>query len=208
MTRSSCAVFLVILLGSAGFAQSTVTLDSFDLDMELKPKASGGLGDCLLDPEACESSEYRSSTKFTLDDVVNIGIIDREEAAESARATGTASTAVLPSIDMEILFDYDSDVIRPDQYAALDELAELLKAPRFASYNFIFLGHTDAKGSEGYNTALSQRRAESVSRYVAQVSDVGSNRMLPRGLGFSHLKTPDDPLGDANRRVQLVLVPR
>ncbi|HOV04613.1 MAG TPA: OmpA family protein [Hyphomicrobiales bacterium] len=216
-----------LLLGAAlaamavpALAQSTMTLD----DLDLKPKApvaakpagsSSEMEKCLLDQASCQNAEFKSSASFSVDDVVNLGIIDREEVkpaalgeAGMAGASGGASAAMtLPSIDMEILFDYDSATLRPDQYAKLVQLSEILKGDKFSAFRFLFLGHSDAKGDPDYNRNLSQKRAEAVSAFVEGISGLSGGRLAATGLGATKLKDAGDPFGAQNRRVQLVLIP-
>jgi len=142
--------------------------------------------------------------------VVNLGIIDREEVKpETISSDGTTldNGKSLPSIDLEILFDYDSDDIRGDQYQKLIELSNTLKSPDFKSYKFALLGHSDAKGAAAYNIDLSNRRAQSVSTFLSNITGISNAQFVHTGLGSQKLKTPSDPFGEKNRRVQLVLVP-
>ncbi|AZV79883.1 OmpA family protein [Parasedimentitalea marina] len=214
---------LIAFSASQAFAQSTITLESFALEPETPaveaqavPGASAApsseLETCLTDPANCTSADYQSGSTFSLEDVVNLAIIDREEVTQQVSSTGgqAASTATepLPSVDMEILFDYNSDSVRGDQLSQLADLAALLKSERFDAYRFLFLGHTDAKGSAAYNEDLSARRAESVAALVRGLGGLQADRTLATGMGFSRLKTPGDPLSGQNRRVQLVLLPR
>lgn len=97
-----------------------------------------------------------------------------------------------------IFFEYDSDVIKRESFAILDELADTLK-----DYTHISLveiqGHTDDRGSEMYNLDLSQRRADSVRRYLVEAG-VSQARLVARGYGEgSPLRRGDH---DANRRVE------
>ena len=68
-------------------------------------------------------------------------------------------------------------------------------------------GHTDAKGSESYNKALSQRRADAVQKYLTE-QGIASERMTARGLGYSQLLYPDQPQAAENRRVRIVALPQ
>ncbi len=207
---------IAALAAPAAFAQSTMTLDSFSLNDSTAAKpaetaaAASSLETCLTNPAACASAEHKSGTDFSLDDVVNLGIVDREEVAQQASTAGGSVdvTEPLPSVDMEILFDYNSDTVRSDQIGQLAELAALLKSEKFSGYRFLFLGHTDAKGSAAYNQDLSARRAESVAQMVRGMAGLEGERTLASGLGFAKLKSPGDPFDGQNRRVQLVLVPR
>lgn len=192
-------------------AQSVITLDDFDLGGDAAPEDVGRTGNnrmelCLRDPSQCDDG----GVDFSIDDVVNLGIVDREEVAETpATSEGepVRTTDPLPSIDLEVLFDYNSADIRPDQMGQLIELAEILRSDDFGSYRLIFLGHTDAKGSAAYNERLSERRARSVADFVAAAANVPANRIDAVGLGFQRLADVDNPLSARNRRVQLLLVP-
>ncbi|MEC9343385.1 MAG: OmpA family protein [Pseudomonadota bacterium] len=209
--RLAAITFLTAaLVAAVASAQSTITLEDFDLPAagsSSGDKASNELESCL--EGNCSRSRFKSSKSFSIDDVVNLGIIDREEVRVEPAATGGQSVEpeTLPSVDIEILFDYDSDELRSDQYPKLVELANLLKQEKFDAFRYAFLGHSDAKGPFDYNRELSERRARSVSRFVASVSGLPDSRMVAKGLGPSELKTPDDPFGASNRRVQLVLIP-
>jgi outer membrane protein OmpA-like peptidoglycan-associated protein len=207
---------IAALAAPAAFAQSTMTLDSFSLEDSTAAKpaetapAGSSLETCLTNPASCASDEHQSGWEPSLDDVLNIGVIDREEVAQQTSTAGGSVdvTEPLPSVDMEILFDYNSDTVRGDQIGQLAELAALLKSEKFSGYRFLFLGHTDAKGSAAYNQDLSARRAESVAQLVRGMAGLEGNRTMASGMGFAKLKTPGDPFGGQNRRVQLVLVPR
>lgn len=219
----------IVFLGLISFsfsanAQSTITLDSFDTD-ETPPKSAetnqiqlnsktqntNSMSSCLLNASNCTNKEFKSSASFSIDDVVNLGIVDRNEVKPTKVSTSDSSTPsvpqTLPSIDMEILFDYDSDIVRSDQYQKLIELSNVLKESKFNNYKFAFLGHSDSKGSPQYNRTLSFKRAAAVSQFLVDATGLQSGRMLSSGMGSSRLKTPGDPFGAANRRVQLVLIP-
>ncbi len=208
---------IAALAAGPAFAQSTITLDSFPAvepqadTATAQTEAPSALASCLTDPTVCASSEHQAGWTPTMGDVQNIRLVDHE--AEPLRVSTSGGTSAemaqsLPSVDMEILFDYNSDAVRSDQISQLSELATLLKTEQFNDYRFLFLGHTDAKGSAEYNQDLSARRAESVARLVRGLANLEDGRAVAAGQGFTHLKTPHDPLNAQNRRVQLVLVPR
>lgn len=159
---------LFSLLAAPASAQSVITLDDFDFgDSEPKTQpvekeSSDSMSSCLLDPTSCEDARFKSKVTFTVDDVVNINIIDREEVAETKVSTGheqQPASQVLPSIDLEVLFDRNSSDIRSDQYPLLLDLANVLRDGEFDNYKLVFMGHTDAKGSAEYNLTLSKQRA-------------------------------------------------
>lgn len=218
-TPLSIALAVLLAASPPSLAQE-LTLDSFDLggeqktDGKVQPSApESEIETCLLDPSACQNAEYRSGSSLSIDDVVNLGVIDRENIAttqtnSTGRMEPVNTAESLPSIDMEILFDYNSASIRADQAVRLAELSAVLRGAKFNDYTLAFIGHTDAVGSATYNQTLSQRRAEAVALFVSEAGSIPLTRTSATGLGYSRLKTPSDPTGAQNRRVQLVLIPR
>ena len=63
-----------------------------------------------------------------------------------------------------ILFDFDKSDLRPEAKAELDKLAATLDASK--EYEIVVGGHTDNVGTEAYNMGLSERRAQSVVKYL------------------------------------------
>ena len=205
--------FLLILLSLAaplpGLAQSTITLDSFDLGpVDPAPAAEGGeaaaMTNCLAGLGDCDAG-LEGGSAFSLDDIVNLGIIDRTEVA--AEETGVDPVAPLPSIDLEVFFEYNSATLTPAARSRLDTLADALSDPRIAGGRLVFVGHTDAVGGAAYNVALSQARAEAVAQHVVRVAGFPAERVEATGLGFARLKNPAAPDAAENRRVQVVLIP-
>ena len=201
-------------------AQSVITLDDFDLEVEpspSEPAAKSQLESCLLGSADCKSDELKSGASFSLDDVLNLGVIDRSQVKAEPASTSTntdnnaasvaASADPLPSVDMEILFDYNSANIRWDQKERLIDLARTLSSSDFRKFSVLFVGHTDAKGSAEYNKKLSSQRAEAVADFIRVNTAIPSTQIVSSGVGFDRLKDRNDPFSERNRRVQLVLIP-
>lgn len=189
-------------------AQSIVTLDSEPLYDEPEEEAASG-PNCLRTPDHADCTESAASGRsFSLDDVVNLGIIDRSEVEADAGEDVAVETRVepLPSIDLEILFDYASDELRPDQMRPLLALAEDLEDIDFGRARLVLMGHTDGIGSAAYNRELSLRRANSVAAFLGRTANIPMSRIRTSGMGFDYLLHPDDPAHPANRRVQVLLV--
>ena len=201
-------------------AQSVITLDDFDLEVETitpQPEAKSQLESCLLGSADCKSDELKSGASFSLDDVLNLGVIDRSQVKAEPASTATnedkdtasiaASADPLPSVDMEILFDYNSSNIRWDQKERLIDLARTLSSSDFRKFSVLFVGHTDAKGSAEYNRKLSSQRAEAVADFIRVNTAIPPTQIVSSGVGFERLKDNNDPFSERNRRVQLVLIP-
>ena len=91
-----------------------------------------------------------------------------------------------PSVVENIFYDFDKATLRPESKAALDEIAVMLDDNPNVS---IEMGaHTDRKGSEEYNLALSDRRAKSVVDYLVE-KGIAPERLTWAGYGKSRPKT-------------------
>jgi outer membrane protein OmpA-like peptidoglycan-associated protein len=67
-------------------------------------------------------------------------------------------------------------------------------------------GHTDAKGGDGYNQTLSERRAETVKRFLMDKYHIPAANLVSAGYGKKGLKNTADPFAAENRRVEIVNV--
>lgn len=103
-----------------------------------------------------------------------------------------------------LLFDFDSDRIRPDAAKNFQELANSLK--KYGNSNLLIVGHTDSQGDDAYNMNLSLRRANSASAYLQSLGVPGS-RISTAGRGESEpVATNDTDAGrQLNRRVEVAI---
>jgi len=107
-------------------------------------------------------------------------------------------------IDLEIYFDYNSSAITPKAEPQLGQLAQALRDPSMDNAVVVLAGHTDARGSDEYNQALSERRAEAVKTYLIQKQNVPAQNLSTAGYGKRDLKNSAQPYAPENRRVQIV----
>lgn len=121
---------------------------------------------------------------------------ERAQIAEVARDK--------PAIDLEILFEYNSADISPKAVPALIALGNALSRQELKGSVFLINGHTDAAGGADYNQLLSQRRANSVRRVLIEQYKLAPDTLIATGFGKEQLKDPANPLGEVNRRVQIV----
>ena len=101
-----------------------------------------------------------------------------------------------------VTFVTDSSEITPQGQLVLDSLVAGLQ--RRAGTKLEIRGHTDSVGSEAYNLALSQRRADSVKAYLVS-KGLNAADLSTIGLGeMQHIATNDTAEGrEQNRRVTL-----
>ncbi|MCU0338979.1 MAG: OmpA family protein [Spirosomaceae bacterium] len=103
-----------------------------------------------------------------------------------------------------ILFDVNSDKIKPESYGVLKEIGTVLKEN--ATVKVRIIGHTDADGDDAKNLDLSKRRAASVKNALQSEFGIEAARMETDGKGETQPAAPNTtPEGKANnRRVEFV----
>ena len=114
--------------------------------------------------------------------------------------TPAAPKTRLPTIDINILFDYEKADVKSSEEQKLQEIARALKDPANAKTRFAIIGHTDARGAERYNCRLSSLRAKAVSSRLAALG-IGPNRLVAIGAGEYVLRDKQHPQAAQNRRV-------
>ncbi len=108
------------------------------------------------------------------------------------------------SVDLTVPFAFDSAELTEQGAAALAALGTALKDPALAGARFRIAGHTDARGTDAYNQALSERRAEAARRFLVERAGVDPARLTAVGYGRRQLYDAANPSAAANRRVQVI----
>jgi OmpA-OmpF porin, OOP family len=103
-----------------------------------------------------------------------------------------------------ILFDVNSDKIKPESYGAIKDIANVLKEN--ADVKVQIIGHTDADGDDTKNLELSKKRAAAVKEFLAKEFGIDAGRMSTDGKGESQpADNNTSPEGKANnRRVEFI----
>jgi len=103
-----------------------------------------------------------------------------------------------------ILFDVNSDKIKPESYGVLKDISNVLNEN--PGVKVLIVGHTDADGNDADNLALSKRRAESVKSFLVSEFKIEASRIQTDGKGESQpVDKNDTPEGKANnRRVEFI----
>ena len=91
-----------------------------------------------------------------------------------------------PVLIDNIFYDFDKTTLRPESTEALDQLVKLLEEN--PNVTIELSAHTDYRGSAEYNKRLSQRRSESVIKYLIE-HGIASDRLTPVGYGKEKPKT-------------------
>jgi outer membrane protein OmpA-like peptidoglycan-associated protein len=134
--------------------------------------------------------------------------MDQKAKEITASVPGATVTRVgeglVVTFDSGLLFDFNSDKLRPEAKANLDNLAANLSS--FGDSKLLLVGHTDSVGTAAYNQALSERRALSVGTYLT-LKGVPSSRVAAAGRGETEPLQPNDTEEGrrVNRRVEIAV---
>jgi outer membrane protein OmpA-like peptidoglycan-associated protein len=108
------------------------------------------------------------------------------------------------TFDSGILFDFDSDRLRPAAQQNLGSLASSLQ--RYPKTDLLVVGHTDSVGAEDYNQRLSERRAASAANYlISQGVDYRRIRLVGLGETEPVASNATDAGRQLNRRVEVAI---
>ncbi|MGX5816883.1 OmpA family protein [Chitinophaga lutea] len=108
------------------------------------------------------------------------------------------------AVTSDILFDVNSDRIKPASYAIINQFGEALQ--QTPSLKIRIVGHTDSDGDDAANLSLSQRRAAAVKTYITENYPVAGARIQTDGKGEAQpVAANTNADGKArNRRVEFI----
>ena len=183
------------MTGGLAIAGEKVSADQILNALQPKPLTRGLSAGPQADP-AVEAKQARFVDSLRNRKTRSLSLGEREEIAELA--------ASKPKIDLEIQFDYNSADISKTSMAAAQELGKALSNPSLKGSTFVVAGHTDAVGSEPYNLDLSERRADTIKRFLTEKYGINGADLVTVGYGESKPKDASVPTDPINRRVQVV----
>ncbi len=123
------------------------------------------------------------------------GAAGGDQAGQRGRAIGLET----------VYFDYDSFQIRDDAKSLLQGNAQTISGkPQWPS--IVIEGHCDERGSDEYNLALGERRAQQVKRYLVDLG-VPSSRLDTVSFGEANaaVQGHDEAAWRYNRRSEFAL---
>lgn len=117
------------------------------------------------------------------------------------------TTNVSKEIFMKIEFDFDSDIIKPVSFGALNELGVALLNFDFHNNTLLIYGHADSDGPSKYNLDLSDRRAKSVRKYILEHFEIKFLDIKTQGFGEFKPLLPNTTAYNKmkNRRVEIMM---
>jgi outer membrane protein OmpA-like peptidoglycan-associated protein len=203
MARVNIGMWVVCLAMAGGLTSITLDIASAQeqpsaaqIIEALKPKGGSGGTTRSLSGHSESAPDRRFLDSLRNRQTRSISIEERTKAAEITKEK--------PSIDLEITFDYDSDMIGPKAVPTLVNLGTALRSGELKGTVFLLAGHTDAKGGDVFNQTLSERRADAVRRFLVEKFSLAPENLVPIGYGKTQLKNAADPFAAENRRVQIV----
>lgn len=138
----------------------------------------------------------------------------RQQAADRIKARGdpvalkrpliAPQLNSLPHLNVDIQFNPDTPVIRPESYRAVARIADALTHPELMGFTFLIVGRVEANGRRDNNLILSQRRAEAVRDALVTTFKVSQKRVLALGLGEEQLQDANNPKAAVNQQSQIV----
>jgi outer membrane protein OmpA-like peptidoglycan-associated protein len=181
---------------TAGLAFAGETLSADQILHQLQPKPlTRGL---TLEPvdQAAKVKETDFVASLRNRRTRSLTTTEREEIAQIASKK--------PTVDLDIQFDYNSAEISNNSLPAVQELGKALSDASIKGSTFIVAGHTDAVGGDAYNQNLSERRADTIKRYLTEKFGIAGTDLVTVGYGKTKPKDPSAPMDPINRRVQVV----
>ena len=183
------------IAATVAVAGDNVTADQIAKALQPRPLTRGLSTAPPLDPTVA-ATQTRFVASLRNRRTRSLSTVEREEIANFATDR--------PKIDLEITFDYNSADISTTSLASVQALGKALSNPNLKGSTFVVAGHTDAVGGESYNQDLSERRADTIKRYLVERFGIAGADLVTVGYGKSKPKDPNAPLDPANRRVQVV----
>lgn len=127
------------------------------------------------------------------------GVPDYQDACPNTPGPGTANGC--PELDAEtqrlmeekVRFEFDQARVMDTYKQLLDSIVVALT--NYPEHVLLIKGHADYIGSEEYNQALSEQRAEAVKEYLIEQGVQNPDRLVTRGYGESR------PLVQVNERL-------
>jgi outer membrane protein OmpA-like peptidoglycan-associated protein len=157
-----------------------------------------GVGKHRVFVTAPDMTNYSGEFQFALDQTTDI----RVELATTKIKLEAKQIVILD----KVFFETNSDVIKAESFKLLDEVGSVIMAnPQVGRVEVS--GHTDSDGDDASNLDLSQRRADSVKRYL-EGKGVKAERLIAKGFGETKpiAKNTSSKGKATNRRVEFNLI--
>ncbi|MBV9530434.1 MAG: OmpA family protein [Bradyrhizobium sp.] len=112
----------------------------------------------------------------------------------------------LPTVSVDIQFDTETPVVRPQSYETIGRIADALVHASLLPYSFLVVGHSDATGKREANALLSQRRADAIRDVLVNTFKIASKRIQSIGLGEEQFIDQAHPASPVNQQIQILTI--
>lgn len=130
----------------------------------------------------------------------------RNEPPASKRPPIVPELMTQPALNLDIQFDVDTPIVRPDSYQAIGRLADAMVNASLLPYSFLIVGHIEANGKREPNVTLSQRRADAIRDILVNTFKISAKRLQSIGLGEEQLLDPARPTAPVNQQIQIFTI--
>ena len=193
VTLMSLAVILMVLVPACRTKKKNVP-------PAVVPSSTESTAPFIPPPPPPPSEEVKPNDDFVKEQQVTEDVIptDIEQLNKWAQQKGYIRDA---------FYNYDEATLDDVAQTALSNSATWLKSRDGAGYNLLIEGHCDERGTEQYNLALGDRRANTAKDYLVTLGiDAGRIRTVSYGEERPFEEGHDDASWSQNRRAHLVLV--
>jgi outer membrane protein OmpA-like peptidoglycan-associated protein len=130
----------------------------------------------------------------------------RNEPPPQKRLPIAPELAALPTFNVDIQFDPDTPVVRPESYETVGRIADALVQSTMLPYTFLIVGHIESNGRRENNVILSQRRADSIRDILVNTFKISTKRLQTVGLGEEQLLDAARPAAPINQQIQIMTI--
>lgn len=157
---------------------------------------------CLVSVALALSSGMAIAQESHTDVVDSDAIADALTKPRTRGLTRAIGVSAKSKVDLNIPFEINSSELAPDAQRQLAQLRDALSRDSLATLRIQIAGHTDSSGAADYNRQLSERRANTVMRYLID-NGIEADRLEAVGYGEEMPLMTNDPGNPANRRVEI-----
>jgi OOP family OmpA-OmpF porin len=193
-TRTGCGLLVAALLGLTALPGSAQT------------PAGGGAENWVQKLAGLDTAPDLDLAALRQQALDRVKAKAKTDAAPLKRPLIAPDLLKLPQFAVEIAFDEDAAVARPDSYRTLGRIADTLSDPSLLGYKFLIVGHTLSTGRRENNLTLSQRRADVIREVLINTFKISPKRLVTIGLGEEQMLDSAHPAAPINQSIQVATV--
>jgi OmpA-OmpF porin, OOP family len=182
----------------ADLTWSTTNASAVSIDQGIGSVAAGG------SRQVCPPT----TTQYTLTAMGEGGTRTASTTVNVGPPPPPAVPTPIDKLTIHVNFDFDKSQVRKTDVGELQKALAFVK--KYPGYKISVEGHTDSRGTDKYNQALSVRRAEAVKKYLLDNGATDGDKI--KAVGFGESKPIADNKSEKgmfeNRRVEILIFSR